>query len=493
MAVFTNGEKGLRSIGEIIKAPKFSKGDKVYYVGKSQAYHYDKPYEVIDCKPKSETIYGLELRLSPNQITYCSPDDFISEAEYKKLTSEDPLDVSSGHDFKDGDRVYYNGPRHELIEQGRMYVLFKYSQNIIGKKFFEICAFDRVKNEERWLTLEKEFVDNNFISEKEYKEKTKSFSSILSKNKFKEGSVAYYDGPGDMGYEYNVPYRIQKNRSDDKLWDIWVKEKKAKFGGFKFPTKEFVENNFLTEDEYKIVGKVKNVPTRSNVVSNYREFSRFKDGDTVFYVGETNKKKIGFQVPDRVGGLQSNQDPPKNDKPYIIDFYNRSAGMIRVKGVSYSYPEKDFATAEEYERLKSLDEEVPTPSNEVGIRKNDIMLKFQIFKDTKKNVLKWIRPYSTHEDWYRAYVYLDQPPNSHLRLDLKRPSILGEREDKWQLEIYYHRNRNPISQIGGEAPIHITGMQESSVIVKLAKLVSSLVDEEELKSSNDEEDRITWD
>jgi len=487
---------------QYIRIPKFKKGDIVYYVGDSpRSYDKNRPYVVVDCKSKAEALYGLGITKG-NATIYVDPDDFISEEEFKKRKLNDNLQKQQpSFDPKVGDIVYYVGNGNIIDPNNRLkkdvpYRLFRHPKYIIGKEFFEIGVIE--PTDISYLTIEKEDIKSNFISEEEYKRKNKDI--LKNKEKFKDGQIVYYVGPQNKDYEYDTPYRINFNKKFTDRCDIYVRKQKEKFGTWHSPNKKWVDENFATEEEYFIKKKSGGGGfadfVSSGEKSGYRVFPdvvhnnerRIKYNDTVYYIGKGTSAKF----PDTLGGLKS-LSLLKTDTPYKVDFVNIEAGMIRIKETGYSYPEKDFVTEEEYEKLKMANDENLESTSEVGKNKTDVELRMQIFKDTTLGKITWTRPYATHDEWFRTYIYLKDPPNSHLRIDVKR---LYE-SDKWEIVIYYHRNRNPLSGVGGENPIVVKRMTHTNTMEKIARKIEMQIEENEKKMDEEEEEeeepRITWD
>jgi hypothetical protein len=466
-------------MGHPLYIPKFKKGDNVYWVGtnisgSTSAFDKNYPYKVIDCKPRSELYYGLGLTGRNGRVVYVDPDEFISEEEYNKKNKSSKENGSSSFNPKPGDMVYYVGPSHFLLKNDTPYRLFRAPKMPIPpKEFFEIVIDDN-----RTLTIEKNMIKSNFISSEEYDEKHKDI--LTNKEKLKNRQIIYYIGPESDIYEYDVQYIINDNKKFTDCFDIYVRKKGRNFGSWFSPRKQWVEENFISEDEYKI-----RKSTGKPIIPNYQDFKnrRISYGDTVYYVGEDTKNKRKF--PTTLGGLKSFPHL-KADTPYKVEFVNITAGMIRVKENNYNYPEKDFMTEEEYERLKMSADETPDIASEIGKNKSDVDLRMQIFKDTKNKKLVWTRPYSTHKQWFRTYVYLKNPPNSHLRIDVKK-------DDVWELIIYFHRNRNPITGVGGENPISVKRMQASSLARIAAKIEMQIEENKKNIDEEEEEPTITWD
>lgn len=156
------------------------------------------------------------------------------------------------NDFKADDIVYYNKP-DDLFDHHHAYVLY---QGTFKSSF-------KVKEGNMLTGVVKDFVDTNFISEKEYEakygvtmmpdtnivvRKVGNYKSFVSK--FKTGDVVYYVGDKIARLSNNKPYKVEFYNPDTGL---------MKLEGNVIPT-----DNIITEEDYeklKLINVDSNIPT----------------------------------------------------------------------------------------------------------------------------------------------------------------------------------------------------------------------------------------
>jgi hypothetical protein len=199
---------------------KFNKGDTVYYVptnGKGLVKN-DTPYKVVECRPKSESYYGLSVRLPDGRTPYFPVDDFISEEDYKSSKIKDWVDKgiatkeeTGKHNFKNGEIAYYNGSDDQFDH----HTPFRLWDNK-NTEVFDIWANGI------WGQILVDFVNREFITEEEYKRKygnqkpkkdkentrLGSYNTFVNK-KFKAGDVVYYIGDKIKRLKQDTPYKIE--------------------------------------------------------------------------------------------------------------------------------------------------------------------------------------------------------------------------------------------------------------------------------------------
>lgn len=345
--------------------------------------------------------------------------------------------------FKKGDKVYYVSPE-QFLAYDKSYEVERATEpegglgGSIGLKGDHQNSY---------------YGDQAFISEEEYNSKKKPFTEPDSpyQDKFKPGDMAYYNGisSGDqIKFDPNKGYILWIDKNPD-VFNLYIK------GEYKQVTKDFVNKNFITPSEYKEKNKQSNV-------ENYDSFvKRFKSGSIVYYIGD----KIPIM---------------KKDTPYKIEFYNPLTKLIKIG--DDALPDDDFISEEQYEKLKSLNND---NSKLIGLakegEKTDVGLKMQIFRDTKDKKLFWFKPFPKNDEWYRTNIYLNRPKNANLRIDIKRPA------DLWEMVISYYRSANPISKLGGltitDSPILIRKMKESSTLIGIIKQIENQIDKREDEES----------
>lgn len=332
--------------------------------------------------------------------------------------------------FKKGDTVYYISDKG-FLSYDKPYEVLEWhdGKDMMGPSIKITDDQNRESN----------YGAQAFISEEEYNSKKKPTET---KKEFKPGDMAYYDGPDlKNGVKYDTGYILWIDKNPD-VFNLYLGS-----NDYRQVTRDFVNKNFITQAEYK--QKKKNMPPESTVGSYDSFVKRFKSGSTVYYVGD--------KIPKM-----------KKDTPYKIDFYNPLTKLLKIG--DDTFPDDDFVSEEQYEKLKMLN----IDNAKIGVakegEKTDVGLKMQIFKETRSNTLVWIRPFPKNDEWYRSFVHLNQPKESYLRIDMKRPA------DLWELEISYYRKANPISKIGGDSPIIIRKMKESSTLLSLIKLIEAQIE-----------------
>jgi hypothetical protein len=346
MALITSSDGSDQNI------PKFSKGEKVYFIGDSskRSLENDKPYEVVECIPSDKKFYSLTIKNGDNFIND-KPDNFVSEKEYKKFKNK-----KVKNDFNGGDTVYYNGPAGQEFEFDHAYTLFAspggYFSLKLGKTYKEIS---------------KEVADMFFISQEEYKKK-RGFTHEPDSSKILLSSL-----PG------------------------------------------------------------------------YTKHLRFNVGEKAYFMGDETREL-------------------KNDKPYVVQYFDNDKNIIRVNGVTLSGD--DFITEKEYERINDSKEIV----NIIGKKKNEIELKEQIFKDTKSGKLKWYRPYASMKRWYRTMIKLEKPENAYIKIDMY---IIKADDNKWTMVIYFNRTNDFKNEI------RIENYNESSITKAIVKYIEKNIEDEE--------------
>ncbi len=205
---------------------KFKRGDTIYYTGTTgggkgsgpvAVVKHDTPYKVVECRPKSESYYGLSIRLPDGRAPYFSVDDFISEMEYneeKRRQSWKESGIATPvkkNDFRNGDVVYYNGDDDQFDHDHAFRLWANRNTNV----------FDIFANNE-WGQIPVSVINRDFISEEEYKEKKKSGDVSRSASnkptvsnydsfvkKFKSGDTVYYVGDRIKRLKKDTPYKIE--------------------------------------------------------------------------------------------------------------------------------------------------------------------------------------------------------------------------------------------------------------------------------------------
>jgi len=259
---------------------KFQKGEMVYFIGdpSKRALDKDKPYEVLECVPDSNSHYALTIKISNTLSLNDKPDNFISEEEYKQMKQR-----NKKHNFKGGEIVYYNGPEGQKFKKDIPYLLF----DSPGGYFLV-----HVGNEAE--TISKEVANAFFISEQEYKQE-KGVSTTSSNNdgfkglanfkkysKYNTGNVVYYIGTETGVLKNDEPYKVQFYDSNKGI---------VRINGVVLDTTDVITkneyDNFNVPDEgetVEIIGKPKDemeikrqvwVDTKSGKLKWFRPFASF--------------------------------------------------------------------------------------------------------------------------------------------------------------------------------------------------------------------------
>ena len=470
---------------------KFKRGEKIYFIGGDISSYSEKirnemkpdtPYEVVDMLPPDIIKYPRVQIYVPDpeiiggngRVTLFPADYFLSEKEYniyKKGRSKGKGDTV--YKFKAGDIVHYDGPKDIQFDRDLPFRLWADT----NPEVFSI------NHKGEWTPVLKSFIEQYFISDEEYRQVGSTVAkSATNKPKFSKDDIVYYNGPSDYKKgDYNK-YCENKLKKDTPYKVDGYKEGIYKLAlRIEGNTLRFVPDDFMTEKEYKDknkgksefswdIGSIRNPAFKKSVdskfeptVGNYDSFiKKFRAGDTIYYVG------------DKIPKL-------KKDTPYKVKFYNPSTGLIQLNDATC--PDTDFISEKDYERLKLLNDST-NKKGEKGEKKNEVELKMNIYRDTKENKIVWTQPYSTHDEWFRSNIYLKDPPKSYLRIDVKRE------EDKWNLYIYFHRSKNPISGLGGDKPIQILHFEESQILKAIAIKIQDQIENVPLFA---QEDSSTWD
>lgn len=483
-------------INDNFNIPKFKKGEIVYYLPdknnkkssisligldsngrastniKNSKVKEDTPYEVVECKPPSQAWLCLSIKLEDGRTPFFDAENFISEKEYKNIKGI--KDDNEKEEITKGSLVYFIGNYKSALKKDKPYkVIFVY-RHMIEVEGFEGQFFTKtnfaLKKEEKikfkpgdiiYYKGDKETYSSNlnknepyeidfvgpnilmvkgkngfyrhdlFISEEEYK-KSKT------KHNFKVGDVVYYNGI-KREYDYHKPYKLFSYSSPkDNLFGIYS----DRGDGLSLEPieKEVVNRDFIDENEYRKKYGV----SPPKIVANYNDFVKnFKVGDIVYYMGDKIKRL-------------------KGDTPYKVELFNPVSNTIKIEEIVCSA--EDFISEKDYDKL-NIDED---SDQKIG-EKSETKIKLQIYKDTKNNTLVWIKPYSTHNEWFRSTLKLKKPEGAYLRFDLRK------KDDKWELVIYFHKNRPPFKS--EDNSVVIKHYKESQILCATARRVKEQIEE----------------
>jgi len=437
---------------------KFKVGDIVYYNGK-KSISKDVPYRVVDLKD-GFVIVTKSVNKNSTMTTPLLPENLISEQEYNYSRGI----KKNIQKFKAGDLVYYNGPSDESRDKYNEYCERTLNKNVpyevksLSDGIYGITLKNKIDTSGPGL----KFLPGDFISKEEYEKNNpsdeevhKSLDAMLNrleqlgkkelgkkfKKDFEVGDIVYYNGNGDY-LQKDKPYKVKVGNQKD-IGNLITLE----MGNDRSIS---LSSSFvISEEEYNNKRGIPSNPvshgsTRTTgSVGSYKEFKEdYKVGDIVYYNG------------DKIKMLNKKT-------PYEVNFFNRLTRTIQIKGFNSIFPSDDFIP----ERIAVVDTDTTTPV------KGDSEMRLQIFRDTKDGKLLWSRPYDTMENHFRCYIYLTNPPKAYLRMELKKPL------DVWELVIFYHRTKNPITGVGGDTPILVRKIKESNVLVALSKKIEMQISE----------------
>lgn len=352
--------------------------------------------------------------------------------------------------FKPGDKAYYNGGRIEGYP-GYITAELKKDQPYDVVSYMTVSKSEKFPLQIRAGIYQPFMPEEYFLTEKEFKQKDwkdKGYGSPMKRD-FKAGDIVYYDDP-DRHFPLHTPFRLWAEK-DPKVFGVFLPSKdSSEKGEWSQVLKEYIDKNFISEEEYKKkYGGTRPPFGEEKRVGNYDSFVKgFKTGDKVYYIG------------DKIPRL-------KQDKPYVIQFYNPLTGLLKIDGDVC--PSGDFISEQEYERLRMINADIEKDRPSDKEPKGEVQLKMQIYKDTKSGKLRWFRPYVKNDEWFRSTMQLDNPKGAYLRFDVKRPA------DQWELHIYFHRNLK--DKKAEDNSIEIRNFGETETLRGLVKKIDSQIGE----------------
>jgi hypothetical protein len=238
----------------------------------------DTPYEVMECRPKSQAHLGLSILLPDGRRPFFDPYDFISENEYRRSKG---LSLKPTHNFKSGEVVYYDGIEHDF-DYHNSYSLWT-------------CAKDKDRLElwhkDRFIPLLKTYINANFISKEEYNKKygveepkkaifnepdTRKIANYTTFAKaFKAGDKIYYLGDKIQKLKSDTPYKVDFYNPNTGM---------LKIGDVVCP-----DEDFISKDEYEKMNDYKDINKKGQEKSEIQlKYQIYKD---------TKSRKIKWTSP----------------------------------------------------------------------------------------------------------------------------------------------------------------------------------------------------
>jgi len=308
-----------------------------------------------------------------------------------------PLDIPK---FHKGDKVYFIGdPSVRSLERDVRYEVVECVPS--SKKHYALT----IKVNDVMIISDN---PNNYVSEDEYKRIKKKENT----NNFQGGDIVYYNGPNNYGFEKDHAYTLFSSPNGDSFS---LKAGKT----HKEISREVANIYFISQEYYKKMKGYTHEPDSSKIniqsISNYKKYSRFNVGDTVYY--------IGIEIREL-----------KNDFPYLVELYNSDRKLVRINNVIID--ESEVISKKEYDRINFEDDSETVEI--IGKPRDEMDIKRQIWNDTKTGKLKWFRPFSSVDRWFRTLIKLEKPTGSYLKIDIYSSKTDG---GKWSMSIYYHRNK----------------------------------------------------
>lgn len=376
--------------------------------------------------------------------------------------------------FKKGDIVYYNAiPKYRIKND----VAYKVEDRVPSNMGY-VSFTTRPNNNSVIIKIHGEYIrldERDFISEKEYKEGEQlelDFEKpvapveqkISSDKPFEKGDVVYFIGDS-ISMKKDSPYEVLncwlKGKVNGK--NIYALTLKSEDGGiFSVESSDFI----LDDDYRKTTGQ------------------DFKKGDKVYYVGN-NVNLRGILAKGKSYEIENEKEVAQEDLVSIRTERNQELFIPKDEFVDEAEYNKNRHRKINYREwvfngngsrepniVENDDEKI-----EQGSKTNATIVR-QLFQDTKNDKLKWSEPYTSHDEWFRSYIYLKHSKTAYLRFDLKRPL------DEWELIVYYHKNKTADSVL-------VRKMRESKSILALVRKVKDSVEFFSNSDIEEEEDEYS--
>lgn len=471
----------------MIVKPKFKYGDLVYYIGtKMQYVRKNVPYLVIDYKSPQYEMLNVCIKGDNDEYEYIDEDDLISELEYKRTIEKEESRKKHSNEnerhgpFTIGDDVYYVG-NNLSVKKNVKYKINSFRQGGIA------CITNIKTDMARYSQPEYHYIDFKYlITEDEYK-KLKDVENKNNKS-FKKGDIVYYTGDS-VSFKKNEPCEVvdcvfKGMINGKKIYSVTVKSINNRIfveDAKNFQSKDDYLKSFYGPNKYPTIGSTgKTCSKCGNVIINKfcnkcgaktdpkeasypTDFSsgQFSVGDAVYYIGKITKH---------------NNHLISKTKPYLVCQRRSTAyskeqliGIKAEDGELLCFPEKDFVSEHEYRMNK---DKYYDPNDESGLDKNpfkpkeDTSIRLNLYGDTVKGKLTWVKPYSNLDEWFRATKKIEGLKDGYLRFDVKR-----EKKD-WEIHIYFHRNKS-------DGPFQVRVIKETETLKKLVKKIQDIVDSQE--------------